>query len=92
MDEQCQGHFCSRMEDNMRTVLNYHVIDKMKINYKNLFEEFEKPVPIGSENENYPVIVTGASSQHYHKSLAMIKSVKEKMGSTCTISVMCISL
>jgi hypothetical protein len=48
----------------------------MKINYKNLFEEFEKPVPIGSENENYPVIVTGASSQHYHKSLAMIKSVK----------------
>jgi hypothetical protein len=52
MDEQCQGHFCSRMEDNMRTVLNYPVIDKMKINYKNLFEEFEKPVPIGSENEN----------------------------------------
>jgi hypothetical protein len=79
MGEQCQGHFYSRMEDNMRTVLNYPVIDKMKVNYKNIFEEFEKPVPIGSENENYPVIVTGASSQHYHKSLAMIKSVKEKM-------------
>ncbi|XP_052081105.1 uncharacterized protein LOC127719121 [Mytilus californianus] len=45
--------------------------------FKEMFELFGEPVAIG--NETFPVIVTGASSNHYHESLAMIHTFKKKI-------------
>ncbi|XP_063411765.1 uncharacterized protein LOC134694652 [Mytilus trossulus] len=73
----CHGKFHSNMNDNMQTVLDYPVVNKMASQFKEMFELFGEPVVSG--NETLPVIVTGASSNHYHESLAMINTFKEKI-------------